>query len=227
MYSAHAENALAFADRFGCKSVDLKSVGTHSDIIIIAVPDESIGKIAIDLKYRNQIIVHTSGSVSIDVFNGLHQFGVLYPLQTFTRDMEIDLTDVPFCIEASDPEVVDSLKSLAHKLSNSVVDMNSQLRKDLHIAAVTVNNFSNHLYHLASDYLKENGLSFDLLKPLIMETARKISDISPEEAQTGPAKRGDIKTIEEHAKMIEKDLELKKVYTLFSEQILKNYHGKL
>ena len=227
MYSAHAENALAFADRFGCKSVDLKSVGTHSDIIIIAVPDESIGKIAIDLKYRNQIIVHTSGSVSIDVFDELHQFGVLYPLQTFTRDMEIDLTDVPFCIEASDPEVVDSLKSLAHKLSNSVVDMNSQLRKDLHIAAVTVNNFSNHLYHLASDYLKEKGLSFDLLKPLIMETARKISDVSPEEAQTGPAKRGDIKTIEEHAEMIEKDLELKKVYTLFSEQILKNYHGKL
>lgn len=225
VFSPDAKNANRFAEQFDCLFVDsLKNLNTKVDLLIIAVPDAKVEDVARMLPLFDGIVVHTSGITGIDVLEGVENYGVFYPLQTFTRDREMDISDAPFCIESSSKEVGEKLIKLAGEISHSVQLVNSEQRKHLHLAAVMVSNFTNHLYGISHDFLESKQLDFAILLPLIRETSAKVQDISPEKAQTGPARRNDEPTLKSHLKMLENSPEQQSLYHLFSEQIKKKYN---
>ncbi len=197
-----------------------------ADVYIIAVNDDAIATVSQHLKNKKGIITHTSGSVSmLDLCNTKNR-GVFYPLQTFTKGAKVNFKTVPICIEAEKESSKNVLNKLANLISNAVYDVTSKKRKDLHLAAVFVNNFTNYMYSIGNDICKEEDLPFDLLRPLILETANKAMLLSPEEAQTGPAKRKDKTTIEAHLQLI-KEPKNKEIYALLSKAIENKYGKKL
>lgn len=196
---------------------DLKPV----DVTIIAVTDNAIAGVSKQLPFQNQLVVHTSGSLSMEALDDKNRKGVFYPLQTFSKSKEIDFKTIPICIEAQNENDYKTLEVVAKSLSNSVYEINSKQRKALHVAAVFVSNFTNHLYQIGSDICHENELSFDILKPLIQETANKIITLSPNNAQTGPAKRKDTQTINEHLLFLT-DENQKEIYKLLTKSIIDN-----
>lgn len=191
-----------------------------ADIYIIGIPDDSIASFSKSLPFQNKLIVHTSGGVGMDQLSSKNKRGVFYPLQTFSKKRAVDFANVPICIEAENSGDLELLKNLGLTISKKVVEISSEKRAKLHLSAVFVNNFVNYLYQIGSNILQEEGLPFDLLKPLIMETASKIESLSPAESQTGPAKRNDIKTIEKHLNLLGNS-ENKKFYELFTEALKK------
>ena len=170
----------------------------EADLYIIAVSDDAIADVSSQLPFENRLVVHTSGSASLTSLDSKNRKGVFYPLQTFTKGKAIDFKTIPFCLEAQLESDYALLEKVASAISYSIHKIDSHQRKALHVAAVFVNNFTNYLYQLGNDICQENHVSFDILKPLILETAEKLLTISPKDAQTGPAKRNDIKTIEAH-----------------------------
>ncbi len=225
VYSPNKQNSAEFAHRFDCEDVmGLSKVGEGVDILILAVPDSKVEEICNSVKDNNTLIVHTSGITSMDALKSKSRYGVFYPLQTFSKERELDMKKVPFCLEANNEEDLDRMFELAQKLSSKVNFVDSKKRKLLHLTAVMVSNFSNHLYHLSYDILEAGGVSFDFLKPLIQETAAKVEEIHPQNAQTGPARRNDISTLEEHMKMLSEFPEYQYVYKLLSDQIRKKFH---
>lgn len=196
------------------------------DFIVVAVSDIAIAsvvkKISLALGDKQPIVLHTSGSISIDIFKTrFKRYGVVYPIQTISANDYINFQNVPFCIEASDKSSLAKIKKLALDVSDNVQVMSSQKRKFVHLSAVIANNFSNHLFALAEGVLRKHKISFDLLKPLIEKTAQKIYTVSPSVAQTGPAKRGDKKIIKEHLKLLSYNKTIKQVYALLSKSIEK------
>ncbi len=198
----------------------------EGDIYIIGIPDDAISSFSDSLPFQNKLVVHTSGGVAMDALSSKNRRGIFYPLQTFSKTRKVDFKNIPICIEAENPKDLDLLRRLGETISENVVEIPSEKRAKLHLAAVFVNNFTNHLYQIGSKILKEEDLPFDLLKPLISETASKIETLSPEEAQTGPAKRNDIKTIEKHLHLLG-DSPYRKFYELFTEELKQNYGKKL
>ena len=196
----------------------------NADVYIIAIPDDAIGTFSEMLPFKNNLVVHTSGSVSIDALSENNRKGVFYPLQTFSKNRKVNFKKIPICIEATEASDLKLLKKLGKSLSKKVVEVNSEERSKLHLAAVFVNNFVNHLYAIGHDILKNNNLSFDLLNPLIEETASKIKTLAPSEVQTGPAKRTDEKTIEKHLHLL-KDSPNHLLYQQLTESIIKKYQG--
>ena len=192
-----------------------------TDVIIIAVSDTAIAKVSSQIVLKNTIVVHTSGSISMETLETKNDKGVFYPLQTFSKSKDLDFSEIPIGIEAEDKETLAVLEQLAKLLTNQVQVINSEQRKALHVAAVFVCNFTNHLYKIGSDICDENNLSFDLLHPLIVETATKILTLSPTEAQTGPAKREDTVTINAHLNFLKKDTQ-KEIYKLLTQSIIDN-----
>ncbi len=197
-----------------------------AEIYIMAVSDDSISGLGAILKYLDGLLVHTSGSVSLKELNDITRRGVFYPLQTFTKDIAIDFKEVPICIEAENENDYALLEMLGESLSEKVYRISSQERRQLHLSAVFVNNFVNHLYTIGHDICMEHGLSFDMLKPLIKETARKIEATAPFDAQTGPAKRQDNKTMELQMESLNKESH-RKIYSAISQSILSTYGEKL
>jgi predicted short-subunit dehydrogenase-like oxidoreductase (DUF2520 family) len=195
-----------------------------ADVYIIAVSDDAIAKLSSKLPFENRLVVHTSGSVSIHDLDKKNRRGVFYPLQTFSKDVEVDFTKVPICIEVLKKTDLAILKSLAESLGSTSHKVNSNQRKALHLAAVFVNNFTNQLYRIAHEITESEGVEFDILKPLILETALKVQELSPYMAQTGPAKRDDKKTIKKHLKLLENE-QHKAIYQLLTESIKKT-HGR-
>ena len=169
-----------------------------ADIYIIAVSDDAISKVSSQLPFTNRLVVHTSGSVTIDSLDNKNRKGIFYPLQTFTKGKEIDFSQIPICLESENKTDFDVLEKVAQSISNTVFKSNEKQRKALHISAVFVNNFVNEMYRIGNEICEENKVPFEILKPLILETANKVMTLSPKEAQTGPAKRNDTKTIEAH-----------------------------
>jgi len=225
VFSPNVRHVKCFAEQFGCNIVnDLKELNTKVNLLIIAVPDAKVEEVAKALPPIKGIVAHTSGITPMDVLQGAKNYGVFYPLQTFTGNRKMDISDAPFCIEGSNKEVVKRLSELAGKISQSVQLVNSEERKHLHLAAVMVSNFVNHLYGISHDFLESKQLDFNLLLPLIRETAAKVQDISPEKAQTGPARRNDEQTLKSHLKMLKNSPENEELYRLFSEQIKKKYN---
>ncbi len=198
----------------------------EADVYIIGIPDDSISSFSESLPFQNKLVVHTSGGVAMDALSSKNRRGIFYPLQTFSKERELDFKNIPICIEAENSKDLELLLRVGKTISEKVVEISSDKRAKLHLAAVFVNNFTNHLYQIGNEILKEEDLPFDLLKPLISETASKIETLSPEKAQTGPAKRNDIKTIEKHLHLLG-DSPYRKFYELFTEELKQNYGKKL
>jgi predicted short-subunit dehydrogenase-like oxidoreductase (DUF2520 family) len=195
-----------------------------ADVYIIGIPDDAISSFSESLPFQNRLTVHTSGGVSINALSSKNRRGVFYPLQTFSKERKVNFTNIPICIEAKNTSDLKMLKQLGETISKNVVEISSEQRQKVHLAAVFVNNFTNYLYQIGEDILKKDGLSLDLLKPLIKETAEKIEKLPPEKAQTGPAKRNDIKTIEKHLHLLE-NTGYREIYELFTKALKAN-HGK-
>jgi predicted short-subunit dehydrogenase-like oxidoreductase (DUF2520 family) len=200
----------------------------NPDLIIVAVSDDAIPVIAKQLSGSSIPVVHTSGTVSKDVLSHTgSDYGVFYPLQTFSVSNAVDFSKVPICIDSSNSLFTIRLENLAHSLSNTVCLIDDQKRRILHLAGVFASNFSNYLYAIAEDILSKNDIPFELLLPLIQETAHKIQTIAPLEAQTGPAKRGDMTTIQKHLMLLQNEPELLDLYKIFTDNILKTYSHQI
>jgi predicted short-subunit dehydrogenase-like oxidoreductase (DUF2520 family) len=203
---------------------DLSSL-KEADVYIIAVSDDAVAKLSSQLPFENKLVVHTSGSVGLyDLDKKLHR-GVFYPLQTFSKEAEVNFSNVPICIETLNKAHYDILKDLAKAIGSTSYKVNSDQRSALHLAAVFVNNFTNQLYRIAHEITESTGTEFDILKPLILETANKVQTISPYMAQTGPAIRNDKKTIKKHLKKLENSPH-KPIYEQLTASIQKTHGGK-
>jgi predicted short-subunit dehydrogenase-like oxidoreductase (DUF2520 family) len=193
----------------------------EADLYIIAVSDDAIGAISSQLPFKNRLVVHTSGSVPLHALDEDNRKGVFYPLQTFTKNKAVDFKIIPICLESENATDYQLLDKVAKSISEKVFAINSEQRKALHVAAVFVNNFTNHLYQIGQEICEENQVPFEILKPLIAETADKIIVLSPEEAQTGPAKRNDTITIEVHEAFLSNKNHLK-IYKILTQSIQEN-----
>lgn len=223
VYSPTLANCSALANQVNATAVDNIDCISDVDLIVIAIKDNAIKGIVERLRDKDSIVVHTSGGINIDVFDGcVTKCGVLYPLQTFSKEREIDFTKVPLFIEANNSNVFDDLEIFAKRLSENVIEANSQKRKVMHVAAVFACNFVNHCYDISSQILEKEGLPFSTLLPLIEETTKKISEITPHEAQTGPAQRGDSIVMNSHLEMIDSP-QIKEIYKLLSKSITDSY----
>jgi len=228
VYSRSVKPARELAEKLNADFTDdLSQLYTEADLYIIAVKDSAIQEVLENLSLNeNRLIIHTAGSVPMDVLDGFTlNYGVFYPLQTFTKSRKVDFSGIPICIEANHPANLFNLQNLAGKLSGSVHQINTDERKTLHLAAVFVNNFVNHFYMLGAEILQDKKLNFDLLKPLIRETAEKIESMNPIDIQTGPAKRNDQSIINAHLKMLHDKPEFQKIYSFVTESIFQ-YHQK-
>lgn len=196
----------------------------HLDLVIIVVTDSAIVDIISTYKFPSKAtIVHTSGTHSINLFehSNTENFGVLYPLQTFTKKKNIDFSQIPVFIESNNKAAFRVIESLADRLSNKVSILRTRERRKIHLAATIACNFSNSLYRLAETQLNVIGLDFELIKPLINETTQKALSIGPSKSQTGPASRGDEITIAKHKKLLKHDVEVQKIYKQLTRLIQK------
>lgn len=202
------------------KIIDSLNNITDADIYIIAVSDDAITDISSQLPFTDKFVVHTSGSVSLEQLHIKNRRGVFYPLQTFSKNKEVDFHKIPLCLESEQDNDYKILEETAKAISPLLYTIDSKQRQALHVAAVFVNNFTNYMYTIGDQICDENVIPFDILKPLIQETADKIELLSPIEAQTGPAKRKDKQTIEKHLNFLTDDNQ-KAIYTLLTQSIQK------
>jgi predicted short-subunit dehydrogenase-like oxidoreductase (DUF2520 family) len=205
---------------------DLKKINQHADIYLLCVPDDEIGKIASTLKLPKKLVLHTSGGVEMNVLKSIStNTGVLYPLYSFTKEVKVSFSSVPFLIEASNAFSLEKLKSFTGSFAKKITEVNSADRLKIHLAAVMINNFTNHMYTLSYDFLKNEKVNlFHLLQPLMRQTVKKIKSLPPASVQTGPARRGDNATIKKHLSLLEKHPGQQKVYKLFTSLIKDYYH---
>lgn len=194
-------------------------VQRNADIYIVAVSDIAIEEVTKELQLTDKIIVHTAGAVSKEILNtGANHYGVFYPLQSLKKE-STHIPFTPILIDASDEQTLTQLEALGESISTSVQQATDEQRLKLHLAAVFCNNFVNHLYVLMEQYCSREGLDFQLLVPLIQETALRIQSIDPSKSQTGPAIRHDSNTIERHLALLEKHPDLKAIYQLLTKSI--------
>lgn len=190
-----------------------------TDLVIVALSDGAIPDAIQTLHFKNATVVHTAGAVSIDVLRNISaNYGVLYPLQSLRKDM-VEIPPIPFMIEANNAITYSFIKEFAESLGSPVHKAGEEERLRLHTAAVVVNNFTNYLYTLAEDFCKKESIDFNLLQPLIMQTAERITDYSPADAQTGPALRNDTVTIRKHLQLLKAYPGLHHLYKVFTEAI--------
>lgn len=215
--ATHLHKAFSNINTINLTQISSRKLDTvpKADVTIIAVSDDAIAKVS--SKISNPFVVHTSGSFALKSLKNKTRKGVFYMLQTFSKDKKVDFSDVPFCLEAENEKDLLLLKKLANLIGKNVYQINSEQRKALHVAAVFVNNFTNHLYKIGEDICEENNVPFKILHPLIKETSEKIKELSPEKAQTGPAIRNDKKTIKNHLDLLNK--EQQKIYTILTKSI--------
>jgi predicted short-subunit dehydrogenase-like oxidoreductase (DUF2520 family) len=190
----------------------------EADAYIISVSDDAIAQVASLLPFKGRLVVHTSGSVAMQELNPANRRGVFYPLQTFSKNKEVNFKEVPLCLESENLNDFELLQKLAASVSDNVYAINSAQRQSLHVAAVFVSNFVNHMYTIGSSICNEHSVPFDILKPLIKETAEKVQQLPPVQAQTGPAKRADNTTMQKHINFLQ-DNNLINIYKLLSQSI--------
>jgi len=197
----------------------LAELDLTADLYLLAVPDEAIASLAERLPRLKGVVAHCSGATGLSVLGGLQDYGVIYPLQSITKSADLAIRTVPFAVEGNTGQTTALLLGLMRKISPRAFVCNSQQRLALHLAAVFANNFANALFQIAHEILQENGLPFDLLKPLILETAQKVQTHAPRDAQTGPAKRSDARTIRTHLDFIGKKNDRAEIYRLMTKVI--------
>lgn len=222
IYSRSIESARELGIKTGITYVaDVGAIYPDCDIYIFCVSDDALLPLYKEVRINKEaVVLHTSGSLPMDIFKSLAgHYGVLYPIQTFTKKRTLDFREIPLCIEASNKETLQMLRQLAGLLSGRVEEISSEQRKVLHLAAVFANNFVNHLYGIAGEILEKEGLDGTLLRPLIFETAHKVMLLAPEAAQTGPARRGDEGIMSIHRTLLKENRKLLNLYTLLSDSI--------
>jgi predicted short-subunit dehydrogenase-like oxidoreductase (DUF2520 family) len=212
----------------GSEWSDKLDFSIDTDIIIVAVPDRLLGEVLASIRCgKNSIIAHTAGSFGLEVFPGsLLNAGVFYPLQTFTQGRQVSFPEIPLFIEASNKETESVLRSLGESIGCTVYVSDAEHRRLLHVAAVFVSNFTNYMLTAGKTITRKADFSFDMLKPLIIETVNKALEGGPAESQTGPAVRYDINTIEKHTELLSFNPELQKLYKEISGSIMNHYKQK-
>lgn len=219
--SRNASQASTLAYEWDTESANYFSlVQPNADLYILAVNDAAIPEVAAQLKLPGKIVVHTAAAVPAAALAGVtDHYGVLYPLQSLRKENN-ELPDIPFYVDAHNPHTRAILHQLAASASRyPVADAGDGQRLLLHVAAVLVNNFVNHLYVLAQDYCQKTGIDFNQLYPLIQETATRIQELPPRQAQTGPAIRHDTATLQQHLQLLEAHPHLKQIYVLLTQSI--------
>jgi predicted short-subunit dehydrogenase-like oxidoreductase (DUF2520 family) len=224
VYSRDMQHAALLAYHVNAVSIDdLRQIDDETDLFMIAVKDDAIVSVAQQLAKFKKLTVHTSGATDLAALLAIiPEAGVLYPLQTFSKEKGINFRSVPLCIEGIDEAVTSELEQLARTISNKVYRVNSGQRKTLHLAAVFACNFTNYLYDVALNLLAENNMDFELLRPLILETAEKVQHNLPADVQTGPAIRQDELTMANHLQMLKDEPQLRMIYELLSQGIITN-----
>lgn len=224
-YSRTFAKALDLAEMVYSEATDsLYDIDPNSDLYVLAVKDDAIEEVAQQLVaagLTDELVVHTSGATPSTILERyFDRWGVFYPLQTFSRDRKANFKNVPLCVYANNPSDTDALLELANQLSDNVNFINDEQRASLHVAAVFVNNFTNYFYQIAEQLLGQKDVPFQLLRPLILETARKVQRHSPAAMQTGPAVRADHQTIERHLLYLQAQPEIAQLYEQLTKRIM-------
>lgn len=205
---------------------DLDFSGSEAEIFILAVSDQAISELADEIILPEEsILAHTSGAVPLDVlgYSSATFTGIFYPLQTFSKERKIDFGDVPFLLESEDQAALQKLKKLAKSLSPNQYLIKSRDRMALHVAAVFACNFSNHMLRISEEVMARQGLDFEMLKPLIIETISKSLELGAKRAQTGPARRVDFNTLDVHHQFLDYNEQIAEIYKLISQDIIDSY----
>jgi len=219
VHSQTEQHAQVFSEKFGMPLfIDLTSIPADCDVYFLGVSDNAISEVSALLNVKG-VVVHCSGLLAINVLDPKNHRGVFWPIQSLNKDLYADFSQVPICIEASDEINLRILESLADRITRKARFISTKQRQTLHLSAVMANNFSNHLFVLAKDYLHQHNLNFQDLMPLIQETFRKITIMDPALVQTGPAARNDVNTMLLHEEMLRNNQELLKIYKTMSESI--------
>ncbi len=222
VYSKTEQSAEKLAAMLHCPwTTELKEVSDGADVYILAVKDGALADVAQQLaaEHEERFLVHTAGSMPMETLP-TNRRGVLYPMQTFSKERIVDFKHIPCFVEAANEKDGELLHELAKTLSESVYEANSEARKFLHLSAVFCCNFANHCYALAEKLLQEHGgLPFEVMLPLIDETAKKVHELSPRKAQTGPAVRWDTNVMEKHMQLLKDNPQLQEIYRLLSESV--------
>lgn len=221
VWSRNIDHAELLADKFKTFSLSkLDEIPDRSDFILIAVSDDAIADVVSRMPFRNSILLHTAGSVSKEALASCsNDYGVLYPLQTIRKEMSLT-EKLPLLVDASHESVLHKIKMLASSITDLVYEANEEERLKLHLAAVFVSNFTNHLYQLTYEWCENSKLPFKLLLPIIREMAGRQSEMPPSNWQTGPASRGDIVTLNKHLDLLKDHPMMQQVYQLLSDDIL-------
>jgi len=225
VYSRTLANAEQLAKVVGAPAFNSLESVPEADVYLVMLSDDALVQLAPAIvKGREKaLFLHTAGSVPMDLWKeaGAQRYGVLYAMQTFSKGADIDWPEVPVFVEGCNPQELRIVTSLASALSGKVTELSSEGRKKLHVAAVFTCNFSNHMYSIAQKLLATEGVPFSVMLPLVRETARKVETMSPENAQTGPAIRGDRKVMDQHLELLKDYPEYAELYRLISTDINK------
>ena len=224
VYSRTETSAKELAGRLQAPyTTEIDDIIKDASLYIISVSDDAIESLAEQLTFTGGLVVHTAGSVPMDVFAGkIMNYGILYPLQTFSKLRPVNFSEVPFFIEANTQDNLQKLRMVAQAISHKIYEASSEERMKLHLAAVFGCNFVNHLYHLSAQIVQQAGFDFSILSPLIIETAQKtIESKNPKDVQTGPAARNDLKVMSKHLEMLASEPKWKEIYAILSENISK------
>lgn len=200
----------------------LEALPLEADVYIVAVKDAALADVirAATKGRESQLFVHTAGSMPMDIFKGLTvHYGVFYPMQTFSKERLVDFNNISVFLETNDAVSMERLKMLSTTLTTHIYELDSEGRKHLHLAAVFACNFVNHCYALSAEVLAAKGLPFSVMLPLVDETAQKVHELSPREAQTGPAVRGDQNVMQMQANMLAGNPAVKQIYEALSNDI--------
>ncbi len=224
IFSRQTNKVIRISRIIGANPIDnLSSLNPGADLYILAVKDDAIATVAEKIKKRipaTSWVVHTSGSTPSTVLEPYFEnYGVFYPLQTFSMNRLADFLNIPILIDANKELMKNRLQELAETVSSKIYLINDEQRAKIHVTAVVVNNFTNYLYTMAEDILQQEELPMEVLIPLIQETSKKVSLYPAKEMQTGPAQRGDKKTIKRHLEFLEKYPNYQKIYEVLSKGI--------
>jgi predicted short-subunit dehydrogenase-like oxidoreductase (DUF2520 family) len=225
VWSRTQQRASGLASKLNCPyTAEISSIISETDIYILAINDTAIESVLAQRSWGNTLVVHTAGSTPMNILAGYCiNYGVFYPFQTFTIEKKVDFDRIPVCIEANTPQNLEVLNGLAQSISQNIKLFDSNQRQQIHLAAVFVCNFVNHFYAIGEELLVDKGIDFEILKPLIIETASKVVYQSPESSQTGPASRNDKIVMDKHLAMLADYPDLKNLYSLISERIIQTH----
>ena len=227
----HAKNPVLlnqFCNNNKINAVDkLANLNTEIDILIISISDSAINEVVKALPRGDYSVFHTSGSISIEVFekSDFSNYGVFYPLYSFSKDRQENFINIPIMIEFSNDFTQGVIEELSKSISNNVSYVNSAEREIYHLTGIFANNFTNHLLALTQELVIKHNLDFEQVKPIVEQTANKIiSAKNISKIQTGPAKRGNVQIINQHLKLLENDDELMQIYKELSQSIIRKHH---